>query len=596
MQPEKYLALFTTESREHLQQCNEQLLAWEREPTAQEPLRGLFRSVHTLKGMAATMGFERLTAVAHAFEQLLASLRETGRPPSPQLVDLGFRAVDVLEQGVGLAGAGEDARLEAGPLLADLARGTAELSAPAWTDPTPAPGPGSRTVRVRLRDGVNMPMARAAVVLRRLQELGEVEDLVPPLQEWTGEGFTGRFSCRFQGTATFDEIHRVLSAAGEVTEVRVEGVATPVERRRQVRVDPERLDRLVSLGGELTVARNRLAALATARRDVELEHLSHTTGRLVDELQAAVLTARMAPLGEVFERFTRPVRDLARQLDKAVRLEISGHHIELDRAILDELADPLLHLLRNAVDHGIEGVAQREALGKPAEGVISLSARRDRDAVIIEVRDDGRGVDEAAVRARAGADVPEDGEGLLDILATPGFSTARRVTAVSGRGVGIDAVVHWARRMGGVTGITTVPGRGTMFTMRIPLSVAIIPALLIRVADRRYALPLGAVAETVRIPLGNGRQVLAYQGGDVPLVDLGVTEGTGGWRPGVVLDVGGRRSALAVDTLLGQDDIVVGPLHAPRGMPAWISGATILADGQPALVLDPTALVQGGVR
>ena len=221
MRPEKYLALFTTESREHLQQCNDQLLAWEREPTAQEPLRGLFRSVHTLKGMAATMGFERLTAVAHAFEQLLASLRETGRPASPQLIDLGFRAVDVLEQGVGLAVTGEDARLEAGPLLSDLARGTGELSAPDWGGPSPAPGPAGRTVRVRLRDGVNMPMARAAVVLRRLQELGEVEDLTPPLEEWTGEGFAGSFSCRFQGTATSDEIHRVLSAAGEVTEVRV---------------------------------------------------------------------------------------------------------------------------------------------------------------------------------------------------------------------------------------------------------------------------------------------------------------------------------------------------------------------------------------
>ncbi|MEK6598132.1 MAG: chemotaxis protein CheW, partial [Gemmatimonadota bacterium] len=230
------------------------------------------------------------------------------------------------------------------------------------------------------------------------------------------------------------------------------------------------------------------------------------------------------------------------------------------------------------------------------EGVISLSARRDRDAVIIEVRDDGRGVDEAAVRAQTGGVVPQEGEDLLGILATPGFSTARRVTAVSGRGVGIDAVMHWARRMGGVTGITTAVGCGTTFTLRIPLSVAIIPALLVRVADRRYALPLGAVAETVRIPLGNGRQTLAYQGGEVPLVDLGVAEGTGSWRPGVVLEVGGRRSALAVDTLLGQDDIVVGPLHAPRGMPAWINGATILADGQPALILDPTALVQGGVR
>lgn len=595
MQPEKYLALFTTESREHLQECNEQLLAWEREPTAQEPLRGLFRSVHTVKGMAATMGFERLTEVAHAYEQLLASLRDTGLPATPELIDLGFRTVDVLEQGVGLAVAGEDGRLEADALLADVARGTAEVTAHTRGVPEPGQAGGGRTVRVRLREGTNMPMARAAVALRRLHDLGEVLDLTPPLEQWTGEAFDGSFSCRFQGTATSEEIHRVLSEAGEVREVRVEGGLAPTERRRQVRVDPERLDRLVVLGGELTVARNRLAALASIRQDPDLDHLTHSTGRLVDELQAAVLTARMAPLGEVFDRFNRPVRDLARQLDKSVRLEVSGHHIELDRAILDELADPLIHLLRNAVDHGIEGVAQREAVGKPAEGTITLTASRDRDTVIISVQDDGRGIDEAAVREQAGVEV-DRGEGdLLGILAMPGFSTARRVTSVSGRGVGVDAVVHWVRRMGGVSEIRTIPGRGTTFTLRIPLSVAIVPALLVRVADQRYAVPLGAVAETVRLATGGG-EALEYQGAKVPVVDLGVADRKGDWRPGVVLEVSGRRSALAVDTLLGQDDIVVGPLHAPRGMPDWINGATILADGQPALILDPAALVQGGAR
>ena len=596
MQPEKYLALFTTESREHLQQCNEQLLAWEREPTAQEPLRGLFRSVHTVKGMAATMGFDRLTAVAHAYEQLLASLRETGVPATPQLIDLGFRTVDVLEQGIGLAVVGEDSRLEAKALLADLARGTSEVAAQNRSGSEEAPGASGRTVRVRLREGTTMPMARAAVALRRLQELGEVLELTPPLEQWTGEAFDGSFSCRFQGTASSEEVHRVLTAAGEVKEVRVEGGMAPTERRRQVRVDPERLDRLVVLGGELTVARNRLAALAAVRHDPDLDHLSHATSRLVDELQAAVLAARMAPLGEVFDRFVRPVRDLARQLDKAVRLEVSGHHIELDRVILDELADPLIHLLRNAVDHGIEGVAQREAVGKPAEGTITLTASRDRDTVVIEVRDDGRGVDEAAVREQAGVDVDRGSGDLLGILATPGFSTARRVTSVSGRGVGVDAVVHWVRRMGGVSEIATIPGRGTTFTLRIPLSVAIVPALLVGVADRRYAVPLGAVTETVRIPIGDGRSTLEYQGAELPVVDLGVAERAGHWRPGVVLEVSGRRSALAVDTLLGQDDIVVGPLHVPRGMPDWINGATILADGQPALILDPAALVQGGAR
>lgn len=606
MESEKYRALFATESRDHLQQCNEQLLAWERDPSAQEPLRGLFRSIHTLKGMAATMGFERLTEVAHAFEQLLAGLRDSGQPATPAVLDLAFRATDVLDQGVTLAVTGEDGRLEARALVADLGRGTAELSGPAGPTATPTPGTpaaagagaqAGRTVRVRLREGASMPVARATVAFRRLTELGEVGDLTPPMERWTDEGFDGAFTCRFLGTATSDEVHRVLMAAGEVAEVRVEGAATPVERRRQVRVDPGRLDRLLEITGELVVARNRLGGMARQRRDPDLDDLSHRTGRLIDQLQEAVLEVRMAPLGDVFERFGRPIRDLARQLDKAVRLEVSGHHIELDRAMLDELADPLLHLLRNAVDHGIEPVAEREAAGKPAQGTIWLSARRDRDVVVIEVRDDGRGVDESAVRDRAGLVTTQADNSLLDLLARPGFSTARQVTSVSGRGVGIDAVVHWVRRMGGSTELHTAPGQGTSFSLRMPLSVAILPALLVQVARQRYAVPLGAVAETVRLPAGEAAGLVEVNGVAVPLIDLGCGAAPGGaWRPGVMLDVAGRRGALAVDTLLGQDDIVVGPLHAPRGMPAWVNGATILADGQPALILDPAVLVQGGAR
>jgi two-component system chemotaxis sensor kinase CheA len=279
---------------------------------------------------------------------------------------------------------------------------------------------------------------------------------------------------------------------------------------------------------------------------------------------------------------------------------VEGGEIELDRAILDELPDPLLHLLRNAADHGIESPEARKAAGKPVEGCIRLRATRERNTVLIAVEDDGRGVDRGAVLARAAsegwladADGEMGAEALLRILARPGFSTAREVTDVSGRGVGIDAVVHRVRALGGATELSSRPGAGTTVTLRLPLTVAIVPALLVGIGDGRYAVPLGYVAETTRlepVAAGAGRAEVSYRGRLVPVIDLG-TAPREGWRPGVILDVAGRQGALAVDTLLGQEDIVVGPVDAPRGTPRWINGATVLSDGVPALILDPTALV-----
>jgi two-component system chemotaxis sensor kinase CheA len=276
-----------------------------------------------------------------------------------------------------------------------------------------------------------------------------------------------------------------------------------------------------------------------------------------------------------------------------VRLELEGADIELDRAILEELPKVLLHLLRNAVDHGIEPPAARKKAGKGPEGRIRLAARRDRNTVIITVSDDGRGIDEVAVRARArelgwGADA--ETPDLLRILGRPGFSTKREVSDVSGRGVGFDAVLHRVRALGGSTELRTPAEGGTMIVLKLPSSLAVVPALLLRVADDRFAVPLGFVAETARLaPEVDGGKV-TYRGRELPLVSLGRRE-AGPVRPGVILEVGGRQGVLLVDTLLGQEDVVVRPVHAPRGVPRWVNGATILSDGLPALVLDPTALV-----
>jgi two-component system chemotaxis sensor kinase CheA len=559
--------------------------------------------------MAASMGYNHLASLAHAVEHVLAGLRDGTVAPTHDLVDLGFDAVGLLERGVALAGEGRDDALEIGDLvdrLSSVARpGTDTWPILTQSDPTPGSvgrAEEGRRVTVRLRPGTAMPLARATLVLKSARELGAVAGITPPDEAW-GTGFGGTFSLRLLSPRPDEEVRHTLEKAGDGAVVGIGGSedqAAGPALGHAVPVERSRLDLLLGVAGELVTARNQVAALAETHRDPALEEASHRLGRLVSDLRAQVLQVRMAPVDEIFGRFPRMVRDLARQLGRRVILEVSGGEIELDRSVLDRLGDPLLHLLRNAVDHGIEPPEVREAAGKPPHGTIRLTARRDRNTVVVEVSDDGRGVDREAVLRRAaqagwaGEGENLDDDALLRLLARPGLSTAPEVTGVSGRGVGIDAVVHQVRSVGGATGLVSQPGMGTTVTLRLPLTVAIVPALLVGVAAERYAVPLGFIAETTRLPTKDAESSADYHGRRIPVVSLNGAEDrapVGPWRPGVVLDVGGRLGILAVDTLLGQEEIVVGPVYAPRGVPLWVNGATILADGRPALILDPTALV-----
>jgi two-component system chemotaxis sensor kinase CheA len=302
------------------------------------------------------------------------------------------------------------------------------------------------------------------------------------------------------------------------------------------------------------------------------------------------------------------VRDLARQLGRRVRFEVEGEETQLDRAILDDLGEPLIHLLRNAVDHGIERPAVRKKLGKPEEGLIRISAASDRTTVLIRVSDDGKGIDRvkvlpAAIKAGllpSGATELTD-DVLLRLLSRPGYSTAETVTDVSGRGMGMDAVLSRVRSLGGSVEIHTMPGRGSTFTLRLPMTLAIVRALLARVGEERYAIPLAGIAETVeflpdRVVALEGNEAFVLRETLVPTVRLRERLGVTGARPAgrvpaVIVEVGGRRAALVVDALVGQQEIVVEPFDAPKGTLPVFSGATILGDGAPALIVDPAALV-----
>jgi two-component system chemotaxis sensor kinase CheA len=385
------------------------------------------------------------------------------------------------------------------------------------------------------------------------------------------------------------------------------GALEAPEKSRHIRVDLRRLDGLMDLIGELVTVRGRLNELAAERRDPAIDDVAIQVSRLSGELQAGIIQARMTPVWQVFDRFPRLVRDLARELGKQVAFRVEGKEIELDRAILDELGDPLLHLLRNAVDHGIESPAERRRGGKKPEGEIVLTAVRERASVAISVRDDGRGIDRAKIleRSRREGLVDPHAETLSDdqllrVLARPGFSTAEAVTSVSGRGVGIDVASTRIRALGGSIDIRTETGIGTSFVLHLPVTLAIVRALIAGVGHERYALPLTYVAETVEFGVQatttvQGREAIVLRDHVVPLVHLrrllGVTGDAPPRSPIIVLEMGERRSGIVVDGMLGQQEIVVKGFDAPQGMLPVFSGATIMGDGIPALILDAGGLL-----
>ena len=641
----QYAELFLAESREHLSACNQLLLEWERNPASPEPVGGLFRAVHTIKGMAATMGYGRVADLSHRMENLLDHLRRSGRAPADEIIQMLFRATDALEKAVGLAVAGREreadlavlaeidrAALQAkpAPQPSGLARHFVEAPEPPDSHSLPAASvasaapPGSvRLVEVVIRPEAPLKGGRAMLVVRKLQTLGTVHRVQPAAAAFESDDFDGRFLCELETARPAADIEAAVRSVGDVEGVTFgagtdESQVSPAEsvagggRTRHIRVDLRRLDTLMDLIGELVTERGRLNDVAArwVGQDPEIDEVAIQISRLSADLQNEIILARMTPVWQVFDRFPRLVRDVARQLDKQVSFRVEGKEIELDREILDALGDPLVHLLRNAVDHGIEPPAERKRHKKDPEGEIVLSAVRERSSVAISISDDGRGIDRTKILEKAkregvvGPHVESlSDDQLLRVLARPGFSTAESVTSVSGRGVGIDVAMTRIRALGGSIEIRTEPGKGTAFVLRLPVTLAIVRALIAAVGQERYALPLTYVAETVEfgtVPLTTmeGRDAIVLRDRVVPLVDLRkLLETNGGApappprRPVIVLEMGERRAGIVVDGMLSQQEIVVKGFDAPQGTLPVFSGATIMGDGVPALILDAAGLV-----
>jgi two-component system chemotaxis sensor kinase CheA len=627
MTQERYAELFREESREHLSLANEALLVLERGEDAARAVAELFRAVHSLKGMSGAMGYAAVAELAHAFESLLSRLRDDALAVTPAVMDALFGAADVLEEAVEAAIAGRDGEVDCSAALErlqSLAGDTPAVPSPTLTPSAPAPDrddadgdlAAALDVRVTLDPATPLAGARALLVVRKAEAFGSLHDLQPSLaalQDAAG-GTTLRF--RLHSGAPHEEIERAIRSAGDVIAVEIapalaapprgSGAVTAGTRAaapRSVRVEARRLDALLDLAGELVIARGRLADAAaphvaedTALRDA----LAHLT-RLVGALQDEVLSTRLVPVSQLFDRFPRLVRDTARALGKEIALLTEGSDVHLDRSLLDEVGDPLLHLLRNAMDHGLETPEQREAAGKPRAGRLTLAASRDRDSVLVRVTDDGRGISRARVVRRARElGLVADGQPLSDadvlrLVARAGFSTAERVTDVSGRGVGVDAVETRMRALGGAVEIESREGEGTSVTLRLPLTLAITRTLLARVGGETYAIPAGHVAATAELDSAQattvrGEPVLLLGDQPLPALDLRALVGqpgsTAAGRELVVVEARERRAALVVDELLGQQDAVVKRFDRVRGALDCFSGATILGNGTPALIVD----------
>lgn len=644
-----YRDIFLTESAEYVQSIVEGLLALESDPGDLEPIETVFRGAHSLKGMAGAMGYDRTADLTHKMESLMDTVRKGEQQVDSDLVDLMLRAVDVVKELIDDESSG-GSEVDTEAVAQALAARTAvagepveaqategEDGSPAVEDGSPRaakPGQTRYRLKVTLDEKTVLKSVRAYMVLKRLNYIGTVEETVPSVREIEDEDFGHCFEAVVRTSQGIGRVRDSATAVTEVVGVEVEevGVEETLEaaafvaregskgaagtksivpklsETQTVRVSIGHLDKLVNLVGELVIIRSQLEQRARETGDTRTLDILAEFQRASGELQHEVMQTRMVPVGNIFNRFPRMVRDLARDLGKEVDFEMDGVDIELDRTVLDEIGDPIVHLLRNAVDHGMEAPKTREKAGKPGRGRVRLTASRERDQVEITVDDDGKGMDLEGIWSKAvdsGLADPADrelysDEEVLLFTCAPGLSTAREATKTSGRGVGMDVVKGKIEYLGGSLSVRTLPGEGSRFTLSLPLTLAIIQALLVGVGGRVFAIPLSAVSEVVapdemRIDTVDGKPVAVVRDGDVvPIHHLDVICGLSSDveripakdEHVVLVDTHEDVRALAVGELLGRQEIVIKPLSGLFRQIRGIGGATLLGDGRIALILD----------
>ena len=664
-----YLEMFIEESKDHLQAINDELLKLELEPENIAIINEIFRSAHTLKGMAGTMGFEDLASLTHEMENVLDLLRNSQLSITSEIMDVIFKCVDFIEKMVNSIEQGGDGKENVTEIVSQLAKiqdpshtyqvdlfdASHELAVAAdlvideyqnsIINEAKMMGNNVYQITVTLDERCVMKSVRAYMVFQVAEELGEIIQTYPPVEEIEEEKFENSFTLLLLSQRAMQEIQTQFANVSEVKEVIVsEGLSQEIvkknpsvtndentgpanqlpekentgdnkkkQRSKSIRVDIEKLDHLMNLFSELIIDRGRLEQIARKSGLSELtETVEHMT-RISTDLQDLILNMRMVPVEQVFNRFPRMVRDLARELNKKVQLVVEGAETELDRTVIDEIGDPLVHLLRNALDHGLESTEERLANKKPEEGKILLKAYHSGNHVFIEVVDDGKGINREKVLNKAierGVVSIEEAKSLTDqqiyaLIFSSGFSTADKISDISGRGVGLDVVKTKIESLGGVISIDSTPGQGSIFHIQLPLTLSIINSMLVNVEEETYAIPFTSIVEITTITFDeiktlHGQKVFQFRGQVVPLIYLNdvfhVPSVETAFKEQhhyiVIVRKGNKTVGLVVDSVLGQQEVVLKSLGGLLSNLYAISGATILGNGEVALIIDSNQFIK----
>ncbi|WP_276352356.1 chemotaxis protein CheA [Cohnella caldifontis] len=663
----EYKEVFLEELEEQLQLMDEFILKLEREGGSDDAVQSLFRAAHTLKGSSAAMGYEEMKQLTHRMEHLLDRVRAKKTAVTPELIDLLFRSLDnlkllkngIVDSDAPRADISDNVKaLEAFERRAEEAATSAAAERDAgWTRPVLSLSDrlkvkeqkekGHRVywLSVGIAPECVIQGARAYVIQTMLSEWGEVL-LASPEYESLEEGYTESLTLTYlyAGTQEADEIREKVQGLADVADVKAEPVDTAEtemaavpqaadkptmedpqsaakSKSQTIRVSVDRLDHLMNLVGELVIDQTRIQQVERTQRRrfqdpsvSELGHISDHLSRIIGDLQESVMKARMLPIEQLFNRFPRMIRDLSRELGKELELTMEGQDTELDRTLIEEIADPLIHLIRNAVDHGLESPGIREQRGKPRKGSLAIRAAHEDNQVVIYVEDDGAGIDPVKIKASAadkGIISAEEAETLSDreaihLIFRPGFSTAQRVSDVSGRGVGMDIVRSHIEKLNGLIDIETRLGEGTSFKIKLPLTLAIIVGLLVKVNGQTLIIPMSNIAEIVRVTRGDiqnmqGQPVVMIRHQVIPVVSIHDRFRSENRReeksqiPLVIVGSAEKRLALVVDDLIGNQEIVIKSLGAYIGKVEGIAGATILGDGSVALILEIASLFHRNV-
>ncbi len=649
---ERLLQDFLVEAGEIVEQLGTQLVELEGRPGDSELLNAVFRGFHTIKGGAGFLHLDPLVQVCHHAEDVFNLLRRGERAVNGALMDTVLRALDVVNVMFNCLREARELPLPEPDLLAALealARpGGAAAPAPAAAAPAPAPPAPAPTAAAAANENLD-PVERefeqllaaarpeaAAVAPAASEEItdaeferlldvlhgpgsapGAPEAAVPapatapsgaPRTEAKGDEINER---EFEDL--LDKLHGAGGAPGVAPAPAVAARAAPAaQAETTVRVDTRRLDHIMNMVGELVLVRNRLVKLESSRADEDLGKVVSNIDRVTADLQIAVMKTRMQPIGKVFGRFPRVVRDLARSLNKEINLELIGEDTDLDKNLVEALADPLVHLVRNAVDHGIESPQERAAAGKPRAGTVVLSAGQEGDHIRLTISDDGAGIDPDKLRRKAvekgliesEAAARLSREECYNLIFLPGFSTKSEISEVSGRGVGMDVVKTRIGQLNGSVEIDSEPGKGSRLIIRLPLTLAIMPTLMVEVGGLTYALPLANVNEIFHLELTrtntvDGRRVIMVRNRPLPLFYLRHWLTPDGQRVPppteaevLVVNIGAQRVGYIVDRVLGQEEVVIKPLGALLQTTPGLAGATITGDGRIALILDVAGLTQ----